>query len=141
MSLLVATAYANKCSDSSSDETCLAQMNEQPSGFDQDKDWSKAKTIYEFKARDIEGNEVSLDRYRGHVSIIVNVASNCGLTDANYKELVELYKKYKDTQGLRILAFPSNEFNGQEPGTSQQIQDFVKGYGVTFDMFEKIHVS
>jgi len=112
------------------------------SNFDQDKDWSKAMAIYDFKAVDIKGNEVSLNRYRGHVAIIVNVASNCGLTDTNYKELVELYNKYKDSKGLRILAFPSNEFNGQEPGTSQEIEKFVKDkYGVTFDMFEKVQVN
>lgn len=141
LSLLVVTSWAIQCTDSSSDETCLAQSDE-PTTFDQEKDWAKAKTIYEFKARDIEGKEVSFDRYRGHVAIIVNVASKCGLTDTNYKELVELYKKYKDTKGLRILAFPSNEFGGQEPGTAQEIQDFVtEKYGVTFDMFEKVHVS
>ena len=109
--------------------------------FDQDTDWSKATTIYDFHARDIHGNDVSLDKYRGHVCIIVNVASNCGLTDTNYKELVQLYEKYSEKEGLRILAFPSNQFGGQEPGTSEQILDFVKKYNVTFDMFEKVDVN
>lgn len=84
---------------------------------------------------------MSLNKYRGHVCIIVNVASNCGLTDTNYRELVQLYEKYNEKEGLRILAFPSNEFGGQEPGTSVEILEFVKKYNVTFDLFEKINVN
>ncbi|XP_017883094.1 probable phospholipid hydroperoxide glutathione peroxidase [Ceratina calcarata] len=109
--------------------------------FVQEKDWNKATTIYDFHAKDIRGNDVSLDKYRGHVCIIVNVASNCGYTDNHYKELVKLYEKYSEKEGLRILAFPSNQFGGQEPGTAQEIMDFVKKYNVTFDMFEKIDVN
>jgi len=86
------------------------------------------------------GKNVSLEKYHGHVLIIVNVASNCGLTDTNYKQLQQLYNKYRDN-GLRILAFPSNQFAGQEPGTSEEILNFVKQYNVTFDMFEKIDVN
>lgn len=109
--------------------------------FNQDTDWSRAKTIYEFHARDIHGNDVSLDKYRGHVCIIVNVASNCGLTDTNYKELVQLHEKYGEKEGLKILAFPSNQFAGQEPGTSEEILDFIQKYNVKFDVFEKINVN
>ncbi|OXU25040.1 hypothetical protein TSAR_008911 [Trichomalopsis sarcophagae] len=109
--------------------------------FNQDTDWSKAKSIYEFHAKDIRGNDVSLDKYRGHVAIIVNVASQCGLTDTNYKQLQSLFEKYGESKGLRILAFPSNEFAGQEPGTSEEILNFVKKYNVSFDMFEKIQVN
>lgn len=109
--------------------------------FDQDKDWNRANTIYEFYANDIQGNNISLKRYRGHVCIIVNVASQCGLTDTNYKELVQLYEQYSEAKGLRILAFPSNQFGGQEPGSSEQILDFVKKYNVTFDVFEKVNVN
>jgi len=82
-----------------------------------------------------------LEKYRGHVLIIVNVASNCLLTDTNYKQLQQLYNKYSEKEGLRILAFPSNQFAGQEPGTSDEIRNFVKQYNVTFDMFEKINVN
>lgn len=81
-----------------------------------------------------------MEKYRGHVLIIVNVASNCGLTESNYKQLQQLYDKYSE-KGLRILAFPSNQFAGQEPGTSEEILNFVKQYNVTFDMFEKIDVN
>jgi len=98
-------------------------------------------TIYEFTATDIDGNEVSLEKYRGHVCIIVNVASKWGLTDVNYKQLVELHEKYSEANGLRILAFPCNQFGGQEPGDEQQIKEFASKYNVKFDMFSKIDVN
>jgi len=98
-------------------------------------------TIYEFQAKDIDGNEVSMDKYKGHVCIIVNVASKWGKTDVNYKQLVELYTKYSEAEGLRILAFPCNQFGGQEPGTEQEIKEFAAKYNVTFDMFSKINVN
>ena len=65
--------------------------------------WKDAKSVYEFTAKDINGNDVSLEKYKGHVLIIVNVASNCGLTEKNYKQLNELYAKYGESKGLRIL--------------------------------------
>ncbi|XP_012537298.1 probable glutathione peroxidase 2 [Monomorium pharaonis] len=109
--------------------------------FNQNIDWQSANTVYDFYANDIFGKNISLEKYRGYVLIIVNVASNCGLTDTNYKQLQELYNKYSEKEGLRILAFPSNQFAGQEPGTSEEIFNFVKRYNVTFDMFEKIDVN
>jgi len=63
------------------------------------------------------------------------------LTDVNYKQLVELYEKYSEANGLRILAFPCNQFGGQEPGTEEQIKEFAAKYNVTFDMFSKIDVN
>jgi len=97
--------------------------------------------IYEFSAVDIDGNEVSLEKYEGHVCIIVNVASKWGKTDVNYRQLVELYNKYSEAEGLRILGFPCNQFGGQEPGTEQEIKEFVAKYNVEFDMFSKIDVN
>jgi len=82
-----------------------------------------------------------MDKYKGHVCIIVNVASKWGKTDVNYKQLVELYTKYSEAEGLRILAFPCNQFGGQEPGTEQEIKEFAAKYNVTFDMFSKINVN
>ncbi|XP_072763354.1 uncharacterized protein [Anoplolepis gracilipes] len=113
----------------------------EPVEFNQDTDWSSATSVYNFHADDIMGKDISLEKYRNHVLIIVNVASNCGLTDVNYKQLQELYNKYNEREGLRILAFPSNQFAGQEPGTAEEIFNFVKGYNVTFDMFSKINVN
>ncbi|KAL7297357.1 hypothetical protein TKK_0009747 [Trichogramma kaykai] len=109
--------------------------------FDQTKDWASAQSMYEFHANDIYGKDVSLDKYKDHVAIVVNVASQCGLTETNYKQLQGLYEKYGESKGLRILAFPCNQFASQEPGTSEEILAFVKKYDVTFDMFEKIDVN
>ncbi|XP_072160368.1 uncharacterized protein [Bemisia tabaci] len=110
-------------------------------GFDQETDWQQATSIYDFTAEDIRGNKVDLSKYKDHVCIIVNVASQCGLTETNYKQLQELYNKYSESKGLRILAFPSNQFAKQEPGTNAEILEFTKNYGVTFDMFAKINVN
>ena len=108
--------------------------------FDQDKDWEKAENIYQFHAKDIKGNDVSFSKYQDHPLIVVNVASKCGLTETNYKQLQELYEQYEG-KGLRILGFPSGDFMNQEYDTSKEILDFIKQYNVTFDMFEKIHVN
>lgn len=108
--------------------------------FDQESDWRYAKTIYDFHARDIDGNDVSLSKYRDHVIIIVNVASHCKLAETNYKQLQALYEKYGESKGLRILAFPSNDFH-QEFDNAVDIKEFVKKFNVGFDVFEKIHVN
>ncbi|GBP19186.1 Probable phospholipid hydroperoxide glutathione peroxidase [Eumeta japonica] len=103
--------------------------------------YKTAQTIYEFSCKNIKGEDVKLDIYKGHVCIIVNVASQCGLTANNYKQLNELYDKYAESKGLRILAFPCNQFAGQEPGNSEEIVCFMKDRKVKFDMFEKIDVN
>ncbi|CAH1970316.1 unnamed protein product [Acanthoscelides obtectus] len=105
------------------------------------ENYKNAKSIYEFTCRDIKGNEVSLEKYRGHVCIIVNVASQCGYTKNHYAELGELYDQYAESKGLRILAFPCNQFAGQEPGTNEEICEFTRSKGVKFDVFEKINVN
>jgi glutathione peroxidase len=89
---------------------------------------------------DIDGKPVSLSDFEGKVVLIVNVASKCGLT-SQYKELQALYEQYS-SKGLVILAFPANNFLGQEPGTDQEIKAFCsKNYGVTFPVFSKISVK
>ncbi|UYV68639.1 hypothetical protein LAZ67_6000308 [Cordylochernes scorpioides] len=104
------------------------------------RDVSETQTIYDFTVKDIDGNDVSLDKYKDHVVLIVNVASDCGYTSTNYPALEELYNKYKERK-FAILAFPCNQFGSQEPGTNQEIKNFVKRYPVTFDMFSKIDVN
>lgn len=100
----------------------------------------KAATIYEFKVKDIDGKEVLLNKYKGKVILVVNVASKCGLTP-QYKGLEELYQAYKD-KGLVILGFPANNFGGQEPGSEKEIKEFCSlKYNVTFPMFSKISVK
>lgn len=106
----------------------------------QPEDWQKATSIYEFSAKDIDGNEVSLEKYRGFVCIITNVASKWGKTSVNYTQLTELYTRYAE-KGLRILAFPCNQFGKQEPGSETDIKAFAEGYNVKFDMFSKIDVN
>jgi glutathione peroxidase len=97
-------------------------------------------SIYDIEAKDIDGNIVKLDKYKGKVMLIVNVASKCGFT-GQYKGLQELYDKY-ESKGLRILGFPCNQFLSQEPGTEEEIKSFCTlNYGVKFDMFSKIDVN
>lgn len=96
-------------------------------------------SIYDFKVNDIDGNEVSLDEYKGKVIIIVNTASKCGYTP-QFQDLQSLYEKYEN-KGLVILGFPCNQFLGQEPGNNDEVKSFcLLNYGVTFPMFEKVDV-
>jgi len=99
-------------------------------------------TIYKYKANNIDGVEVNLgDLCRGSVCVIVNVATQWGLTKTNYDQLQALYSKYAES-GLKILGFPCNQFGGQEPGSNSEIKEYAtKTHGVTFDLFEKIKVN
>lgn len=96
-------------------------------------------SVYDYKVKDIKGNEISLSEYSGKLLLIVNTASKCGFTP-QYDGLEKLYQKYKE-QGLVILGFPSNQFLAQEPGDNEEISSFCKlNYGVTFPLFSKIDV-
>lgn len=96
--------------------------------------------IYDFTVADIDGNDVNLADYKGRVLLIVNTASKCGFTP-QYEGLEKIYTEYKD-RGFEILAFPSNDFMGQEPGTNEQIKNFCRmNYHVSFPLFSKITVK
>ncbi|WPP40366.1 glutathione peroxidase [Paenibacillus hunanensis] len=96
--------------------------------------------VYDFKATNMRGEEVSLDQYEGKTLLIVNTASKCGLTP-QFSGLQELYDKFKD-QNFEILGFPSNQFANQDPGSNEEISEFCQlNYGVSFPMFEKINVN
>lgn len=98
------------------------------------------KRIYSFTMKTIDGYEKPLSDYEGKVLLIVNVASECGNTP-QYASLQKLYEQYQE-KGLRILAFPANNFGQQEPGTDQQIKEFcTTTYHVAFDLFSKISVK
>jgi len=98
-----------------------------------------AQSLYDLKVHSLDGKPADLAQYKGHVVLVVNVASHCGFTK-QYKGLEALYTKYQ-AQGFFILGFPSNDFKGQEPGTPEQIQQFCTAtYGVTFPLFEKVDV-
>ncbi|PIN11909.1 Glutathione peroxidase [Handroanthus impetiginosus] len=99
------------------------------------------KTIHDYTVKDIDGKDVSLSKFKGKVLLIVNVASRCGLTSSNYTELSHIYEKYK-TQGFEILAFPCNQFGGQEPGTNPEIKQFAcTRYKAEFPIFDKVDVN
>jgi glutathione peroxidase len=96
--------------------------------------------IQNHKLKTLEGLPVSLDSFRGRTLLIVNVASQCGLTP-QYAGLQQLFDSYKD-RGFSVLGFPCNQFAGQEPGTAGEIQTFCEThYGITFPLFEKIDVN
>lgn len=97
-------------------------------------------TVNDFDADTIDGRARALSHYRGKVLLIVNTASQCGLTP-QYAGLEALYREYRD-RGLEILGFPCNQFGGQEPGSAEEIAEFCSTqYGVTFPMMEKIEVN
>lgn len=100
---------------------------------------AQEKSLYDFKVKDIDEKEFDMSSLKGKKVLIVNVASKCGLTP-QYELLEELYKTHKD-QGFIIIGFPSNNFNGQEPGTNEEIKEFCSlNYGVTFPIMDKISV-
>ncbi|GKV06153.1 hypothetical protein SLEP1_g18077 [Rubroshorea leprosula] len=99
------------------------------------------KSVFDFTVKDIRGNDVSLSEYNGKVLLIVNVASQCGLTNSNYKELNVLYERYK-SKGFEILAFPCNQFAGQEPGSNEDIQEVAcTRFKAEFPIFDKVEVN
>jgi len=101
---------------------------------------ASAESLYDIKLKDIDGKDTTLAAYKGKAVLVVNVASKCGLTP-QYKALESLYQKNKD-KGLVVLGFPCNQFNGQEPGTNEEIKQFCSSkYNVTFPMFDKLDVN
>ena len=97
-------------------------------------------TLYDFQVTDIEGDERKLSDFAGKLCLIVNVASECGLTP-QYDGLQRLYTQYRD-DGFEILAFPCNQFGAQEPGEDAEIHKFCRiQYSVEFPMFGKIDVN
>jgi glutathione peroxidase len=97
-------------------------------------------SIYTFGIKDAQGKDSTLEQYRGKVLLIVNTASQCGLTP-QYAGLEQVYEAWHD-RGLEILAFPCNQFGLQEPGSNEEIQQFCQiNYGVTFPVFAKLEVN
>lgn len=97
-------------------------------------------SIYDYDVSALGGAPADLHDYAGKTILIVNVASKCGLTP-QYGGLENLQERFAD-KGFSVLGFPCNQFGGQEPGTSEEIQEFCSTtYGVTFPMFEKVEVN
>jgi len=97
-------------------------------------------TLFDFTARTLKGEEVALSRYEGKVVLVVNTASQCGLTP-QYRGLEDLYRRLAP-EGLVVLGFPCNQFGKQEPGDAASIgKGCLLNYGVTFTVFEKVEVN
>jgi glutathione peroxidase len=97
-------------------------------------------SIYDVPIDSLEGESGQLAAQRGNVTLVVNVASQCGLTP-QYTSLQRLQERYRD-RGFSVLGFPCNQFLGQEPGSPTEIAEFCESnYGVTFPLFEKIDVN
>ena len=97
-------------------------------------------TLHDFSAKTLDGKTLNLSTLKGKVALVVNTASECGLTP-HYAGLEALHKKYS-AKGLAVLGFPCNQFGAQEPGSAAEIGAFcTKNYGVTFQMFDKIEVN
>jgi len=99
-----------------------------------------ASSVYDFKLSTLEGKEASLADHKGKVVLLVNVASQCGLTP-QYKALQALHEKYQ-AKGLVVVGVPCNDFGSQEPGSTEEIRKFCTDkYQVSFPIMEKVHVK
>ena len=97
-------------------------------------------SIHQFTVKDLEGTSIPLARFKDKVLLIVNTASQCGLTP-QFEALEALYQEFK-ADGFEVLAFPSNDFLNQEPLEGDAIQDFCHNhFNITFPVFDKIHVK
>ena len=115
----------------------FAAMSNSESNAD---DAAKHECALNFDVKTIDGKEVNLEDYEGKVVLVVNVASQCGLTP-QYNGLQSLYKKYEE-KGFVVLGFPCNQFGSQEPGTEAEIKQFCTSkFNVTFPMFSKLDVN
>jgi glutathione peroxidase len=98
------------------------------------------KSAYDFSVKTAAGKPLSLSSYKGKVTLIVNVASQCGFTP-QYKGLEELYQQFKD-KDFSVIGFPCNQFGEQEPGSDAEVQSFCKiNYGVSFPVMAKVEVN
>ncbi|KAK3519257.1 hypothetical protein QTP70_023104 [Hemibagrus guttatus] len=101
---------------------------------------AKQKDFYTFKVVNSRGRLVSLEKYRGSVSLVVNVASECGFTKEHYTDLQQLQRDFGPYH-FNVLAFPCNQFGQQEPGSDKEIDSYVRRvYGISFPLFSKIAV-
>ena len=134
--LLVLTVGCKNESGSNKSESSNAESSENES-----KEQAMNKeNIYQFTVDDLYGSEFDFSSLEGKKIMVVNTASECGLTP-QYEDLQKLYDEYKD-ENFVIVGFPANNFGGQEPGSNEQIASFCKeNYGVTFPMMSKISVK
>ena len=95
---------------------------------------------YDFNFKDLDGSKIELNQFKNKVIVVVNVASQCGFT-YQYEDMQKIWEKYQE-RGLIVLAVPSNDFGGQEPGNSEEIKTFCEAkFGITFPITEKVSVK
>lgn len=113
-----------------------------PKRYDTSSQWKpEMGSLYDLKANDLDGRPYDLSQLKGKVALVCNVASECGYTKCGYQFLEEEQQKYA-SRGFTVLAFPCNQFGGQEPGGPEDIRDFaVKSYHATFPLLEKTDVN
>ena len=129
--LFLAITSLWSCQNQAQNKTSTQSKSETP---------MSAETIYQFKVEDLDGNAFDFSTLKGKKILVVNTASECGLTP-QYEQLQAIYNKYKN-QNFVIVGFPANNFMSQEPGTSGEIAEFCqRNYGVTFPMMDKISVK
>ena len=98
------------------------------------------KIFFDLNIKNINGDNLNLNQFKGKIVLLVNVASNCGFTK-QYTDLQNLYDQYKD-KGLTVIGVPSNQFGGQEPGSNKEIKDFCEtNFNITFPMTDKVDVK
>jgi len=103
---------------------------------------SQNADFHQLSADDIQGNQIKFSQYEGKAVLVVNVASQCGYTEGHYKGLKRLFDILNYSNKLAILAFPCNQFGGQEPGTRDDIKDVAfSQYGVRFTLMDKVDVK
>lgn len=131
--LFISGAALSSCFDAN-------QIAARPSAVQPGKDTLPTSTsFYSFTVPSLDGQPVSMERFRGKKIVVLNVASKCGYTP-QYADWEKFYREHQDR--VVVLGFPCNDFLGQEPGSAQEIAEFCqKNYGVTFPMFEKVHVK
>jgi glutathione peroxidase len=138
ISLFIATLILFSCQNQAQVKTTNFEMETQIQAQTQAEEGTQ--TIYEFKVTDLYGKVFDFSTLKGKKILIVNTASECGLTP-QYKDLEAIYEKYKDLNFV-IVGFPANNFGAQEPGNNEEIAKFCKkNYGVTFPMMSKISVK
>ena len=120
--------------------SCYNQAQKKTNNESSSSQTMSKQTIYQFQVEDLEGNTFDFSTLKGKKILVVNTASECGLTP-QYEQLQAIYEKYKD-KNFVIIGFPANNFGSQEPGTNQQIAAFCqKNFGVSFPMMAKISVK
>jgi len=136
----VVLASCSGASSSSAAASPAPKPDVKPASKSDAKPAPAGPTLSDFKAKSLEGEPAPLDKWRGKVVLVVNVASQCGFTK-QYTGLEALHKEL-ESRGFAVLGFPCNEFGGQEPGDAKEIRAFcTENYQVTFPMFEKVQVK